>query len=284
MKHSSSTLSGRPGRSRDYPSISFLLPLLRRGVLWIAALAAVTVVFAADDPGSPAGGSPQDQKSTTGVSSSSSTDTFARPIPRIWVGISGNYTPLKLVNGHSSINDTTGETITSTPANGLAGVGLNLNVRITPAFWASIGGVYRFTGYDFTDSLNDSLGTVYTQRTRAHLIDMPLMVRYNGERFNFSKYTFYELGGAVRYAFPERVSQIAVNSNGLIPSGAPPAGIRFTKMIEGVVAGAGLTAKDEFGIVVAPEVRYTRWLGSTFDGNTVTTQHNQLEIAITFGY
>jgi outer membrane protein with beta-barrel domain len=284
MKYSSSALSGRPGRSRDYPPVSFLLPLLRRGVLWIAVLAAVTAVFAADDSGSPAGDSPQDQKSSTGVSSSSSTDTFSRPIPRIWLGISGNCTPLRLVTVGTNTNATTGEVVSSTAANGLAGVGLNLNVRITSAFWASIGGVYRFTGYDYTDSVNDTLGTVYTQRARAHLIDMPVMVRYNGERFNISKYTFYELGGAVRYALPEKVSQVAVNENGLIASGAPPTGIRFTKMIEGVIAGAGLTAKDEFGIVVAPEVRYTRWLGNTFDGNSVSTQHNQLEIAITFGY
>jgi hypothetical protein len=113
---------------------------------------------------------------------------------------------------------------------------------------------------------------------------MPLLVRYNGERFNISKHTFYELGGAVRYALPEKVSEIAVNSSGTIPSGAPPTGIRFRKIMEGVSAGAGLQAKDEFGIVVAPEVRYTRWLGDTFDGPTVSTQRNQLEIAITFGY
>jgi hypothetical protein len=284
MKHSSSALLRQPARTHDCRSVLVLLSLLRRCVLGIAALAAVTAVFAADDPGSPAGDSPQDQKPTTGVSSSSSTDTFARPIPRVWVGISGNYTPLKLVTGHSTFNDTTGETISSTPANGLAGVGLNLNLRITPAFWASLGGVYRFTGYDYTDIVNDTLGTVYTERARTHLVDMPLMVRYNGERFNFSKYIFYEAGGAVRYAVNERVSTVAVNSSGLIPSGAPPTGIRFTRMIEGVIAGAGLTAKDEFGIVVAPEIRYTRWLGNTFDGNTVTTQRNQLEIAITFGY
>jgi Outer membrane protein beta-barrel domain len=284
MMHSSSALSGRPGRARDYRLVACLFLPFRRAVLWLAAFAAVTVVFAADDPGSPAGDSPQDQKSTTGVSSSSSTDTFARPIPRIWVGISGNYTPLKLITVGTNTNDTTGEVVSSTAANGLVGVGLNLNLRVTSAFWASIGGVYRFTGYDYTDTLNDALGTVYTERARAHLIDMPLMARYNGERFNFSKYTFYELGGAVRYALPEKVSQVAVNENGLIPSGAPPTGIRFRRMIEGVVAGAGLTAKDEFGIVVAPEIRYTRWLGNTFDGNTVNTQHNQLEIAITFGY
>jgi len=284
MKHSSAALLRQPVHTHGQPLVFFLLPLLRRSVLLILAFAAVTVVFAADDPGSPAGDSPQDQKSTTGVSSSSSTDTFARPIPRVWVGISGNYTPLKLVTVGTNANDTTGEVVSSTAANGLAGVGLNLNLRVTSAFWASLGGVYRFTGYDYSDSLDDALGTLYTQRARVHLIDMPLLARYNGERFNFSKYIFYEVGGAVRYALNEKVSQIAVNENGTIPSGAPPTGIRFRRMMEGVVAGIGLTAKDEFGIVVAPEIRYTRWLGNTFDGNTVSTQHNQLEIVITLGY
>lgn len=283
MKHSPAALLPQPVRTQDHPPASFLLPLLRRCVLGIAALALVTVVFAADDPGSPAGGSPQDQKST-GVSSSSSTDTFARPIPRIWLGISGNYTPLGLVNGHTSFNDTTGEVVSSKSANGLAGVGLNLNLRVTPAWWASLGGVYRFTGYDYTDSLDDSLGTLYTQRARTHLIDMPLLARYNGQRFNFSKYVFYEAGGAIRYALNNKVSAIAVDENGTIPSGAPPTGIRFNKIMEGVVVGLGLTAKDEFGIVVAPELRYTRWFGNTYDGNTVTTQRNQLEIVITLGY
>jgi hypothetical protein len=284
MKHSSAALLRRPVRTHGRRPVLFLLPLLRRSVLGIAALAAVTVVLAADDnPGSPAGDSPQDQKST-GVSSSSSTDTFARPIPRVWLGISGNYTPLKLLTVGTNVNDTTGETVSSTAANGLAGVGLNLNLRVTSAWWASLGGVYRFTGYDYTDFVNDILGTEYTQRARVHLIDMPLLARYNGERFNFSKYIFYEAGGAVRYALNDRVSTVAVNSSGLIASGAPPTGIRFTRMMEGIVAGIGLAAKDEFGIVVVPEIRYTRWLGNTFDGNTVSTQHNQLEIVITLGY
>jgi hypothetical protein len=52
----------------------------------------------------------------------------------------------------------------------------------------------------------------------------------------------------------------------------------------GATAGAGLIAKDDFGIIVSPEVRYTRWMGDTFGSNTLGTQRNQLEITVSFGF
>ncbi|HEX4232382.1 MAG TPA: hypothetical protein VHZ07_27185 [Bryobacteraceae bacterium] len=214
-------------------------------------------------------------------SSSSVPEIHEQTLPRIWVGISANMSPLKLFTNSSNTNSN-GDFLSTTVANGQAGGGLNLSFHLLHNYWLNIGGSYYFGGYDTSDFINDTAGTVYVERTRARIFDFPVLVRYTGPKFRWSRYSFYELGGTLRLTTSIDVHETAADENGYFCC-APTTGTRFKNETEGVTVGTGLVFKDDFGIKSAPEIRYTRYLNSAIAGPTVGTMRNQLEVAITFG-
>jgi hypothetical protein len=241
--------------------------------LWLLCATALL----AQDPNS----STSSSGSYKGLTSSSIRESTSSEIPRIWGGIVGSYLPFKLVSANSTTNSSTGEIISSTADNGQAGAGVTLNFRIFRSYWLNLGGVYRFGGYDTTDAVTSS--TIYLERTRARYLDFPALIRYTGPHFRWSKYSFYEAGAAVRYATHVNLTQSA--NNGIeYYCCAPPSTTSIRRTIEGVVVGTGVSGKDDFGIVVSPEVRYTRWLDDTFRSPTIATMRNQLEVTISFGF
>jgi hypothetical protein len=230
-----------------------------------AALVAVPTIWAQDSIGT----------------SSSVPEIREQTLPRIWVGVSANMSPLKLFTSSSS-TDSNGDIVTTTVANAEAGGGLNINLHVLHNYWLNLGASYYFGGYDTTDAINDAAGTLYVERTRAKIFDFPVLVRYTGPKFRWSRYSFYELGGTLRYTSAIDVHQTAVDENGYFCC-ATPSGTRFKRETEGVTVGTGLVFKDDFGIKSAPEIRYTRYLNTAIAGPTVGTMRNQLEVAITFG-
>lgn len=216
-------------------------------------------------------------------SSSSSSSTSDEPvIPRIWGGLLGSYTPFKQVST-KSYTDSAGDVFTSTPANGQAGVGASINLRAVGGFWLNFGVTYRFGGYDTSDAVNDSAYDTYIYRGRARYYDFPLLVRYSGAKYRWNKYAFYELGGALRHASVTTTSGAANYDDGIYCC-APASPTTIHNNVEGAVIGTGLIGRDPFGIIVTPEVRYTRWMGSTFESSSVTGERNQLEVTLTFGF
>ena len=241
-----------------------------------------TTALLAQDTGSsatPAGSS--SSGNTKHLTSSSVREHNSSEIPRFWAGVSGSYLPFKLVTAKSQTNSTTQETITSQADNGQAGAGVNVNFRMYGPWWVTLGAVYRFGGYDTTDAVNAN--TIYLERGRANLIDFPVMVKYAGPHFRWSKYSFYEAGATVRYATHVDLSQIA-NNGSIYYCCAPPSTTAIHRNIEGVTVGTGVSGRDDFGIVVSPEVRYTYWMGNTFSSPTISTMKNQLELTLSFGF
>ena len=88
-------------------------------------------------------------------------------------------------------------------------MGATLNVRLFGAYWLNLGATYRFGGYDTTDAVNDN--TIYLERTRANFLDFPVLIRYTGPHFRWNRYSFYEVGGAMRYATHVDLQQSANN-------------------------------------------------------------------------
>ncbi len=215
------------------------------------------------------------------LTSSSVREHTSSEIPRFWFGLTGSYVPFKLVQANTTTNATTGEIISSTAANGQAGGGAVVNMRVLGGWWVSIGSIYRFGGYDTTDQVNAN--TIYLERTRANYLDFPALVKYAGPHFRWSKYSFYEAGATVRYLYSYKLQQAANNGFDYYCC-APPSTTGIRKTTEGVVVGTGVTGRDDFGIVVSPEVRYTRWMSNTFTSPTIGTMRNQLEVTISFGF
>jgi hypothetical protein len=54
------------------------------------------------------------------------------------------------------------------------------------------------------------------------------------------------------------------------------------RLLMGGTVGVGLRFVDEFNIKVTPEVRYTRWNGTTFNQDSTRSPRNQLEVGIGF--
>jgi hypothetical protein len=195
--------------------------------------------------------------------------------------LTGSYLPFKLVKATSQTNATTQEQISSQADNGQAGGGLTLNYRLFHGWWVSVGAIYRFGGYDTTDSVNAN--TIYLERTRARYLDFPALIRYSGPHFRWSKYSFYEAGATIRR--PNDIKRYQIANNGTeYYCCAPPSTTAIHHTVEGVTVGTGVAGKDDFGIIVAPEVRYTYWMGNTFSSPTVSTMKNQLELTVSFGW
>jgi hypothetical protein len=270
-------------------------------VLLAASFLAVTC-FAADDPGDPTNiifwkkdkdkDKDQDKKDKSPKQLvSSSVKPSETPIPRVWIGLTGSITPLKLLhsNNSGSITDAGGDTLSATTSGGMVGGGATVNARILKSFWLSVGAIYRNTGYDWVLQANDTNLDVFTERSRVNLIDFPVLVKYTGRKWNASKYTFYEAGLTLRDAVGRTTTTnwYDFSSNSLGPGVA--SGTNYNRRYYGATAGAGIIAKDDFGIIFSPEVRYTHWMGDTFNnnfsgGNLIGTQRNQLEITVSFGF
>jgi hypothetical protein len=257
----------------------------RFSVIVLAASLLAGSCLAADDPGDPNGGAPKDkEKKTAKQMVSSSVKSSETPIPRIWIGLTGSFTPLRLLHANSNgLTDANGDSFSASRAQGQIGGGVSINARIFRSYWINIGAIYRFTGYDTAEAVNDTNSDYFFERSRVRLLDIPVMVRYTGRKYNISKYTFYELGGVVRDGISRKTLNEWVNENGYVGTG-PTSGTNYRRMTYGGVVGAGVIGKDDFGIIVSPEVRYTRWFEDTFSSPLLGSQKNQLEITVSFGF
>ena len=253
-----------------------MMRVLRPSAWIAAAICLLAVPLSAQEPSAGTSSSPY-----KGLTSSSVYESKSSQLPRFWGALTGSYVPFKLVKTSSQTNSTTQEQISSTNANGQAGGGVMLNYRLFHGYWLSVGAIYRFGGYDTTDAVNSN--TIYLERTRTHYLDFPALIRYTGPRFRWTKYSFYELGATIRTAMDTHLYQIANNGTEYYCC-APPSTTAIHHTIEGVTVGTGVAGKDDFGIIVSPEVRYTYWMGNTFSSPTVSTMKNQLEVTVSFGW
>ncbi len=149
---------------------------------------------------------------------------------------------------------------------------------------------YKLTNtfYEGIDNPNtvgdDRTATFITEDTRARYWDLPLLVRrYNESRFEDRRKWFYEAGPVLRRVTGIRSStetEVRNVKNCCDETPATPA----HRNIFGAVAGIGLVVKDDFGIKLVPEFRYTRWFGGIFNNRAAQSRRDQYEIlfSITF--
>jgi hypothetical protein len=275
--------------------------LIKSLFVCLAASLLAATCFAADDPGDTsiiphlgkkksADGASKDKKEPKKLVSSS-VKISAAPLPRIWIGLTGSITPLKLLKASTTglFNANTGETVISKPSEGMLGGGLTVNARLFKSYWLSVGAVYRFTGYDWTYATGDTNQDVFTERSRIRMIDIPVLVRYSGKKWNLNKHTFYELGGTYRDGISRKTTTNWTDFRNVSLGSGIDSKTVYHRTNYGATAGVGFVARDDFGIIVSPEVRYTRWMGNTLSdtlsgSSLLGTQRNQLEVTISFGF
>jgi hypothetical protein len=109
-----------------------------------------------------------------------------------------------------------------------------------------------------------------------------MLRRFNKGRHDYKHRWFVQTGPSLRYVSRIRTKNTYVDAkgnqtyDGVLPS--------YKKAIVGATAGIGGVLIDPVGVRITPEVRYTRWLGATFDAPPTRSRRDQVEFLITIGF
>ena len=159
--------------------------------------------------------------------------------------------------------------------------GPSLEVRLFRGF--SLCGEFLYHRLDYTKTSQvtvDGNVTAITEQTRATLWDAPMMVRWRGlAETGFLSRLYFAGGGAIR-----DVSHINTSNQTTYPGGATSSNnipaVPSARNLPGAVAAVGMRFVDDFGVKLTPELRFTRWLGATFDSDSTRSRRDELVVGI----
>ncbi len=178
---------------------------------------------------------------------------------------------------------------TTTDASQRIGYGATAQLMFTRRIGINASLVVRRPGYIQTDDIiagvdnpatpqDERVHTTRHEDTRARFYDLPITLRYYGKsRFAPGPRWFLDLGGALRRVQNIRSFTYTTDPNEAVVccTYTPTAPAR--RRIAGFVAGFGVLVKDPVGVRLAPEIRYTHWMGTVFDNASTMTRREQLE-------
>lgn len=172
----------------------------------------------------------------------------------------------------------------------ILGYGLTAEYQVTTSFGVAVDLLFHQVRYEMLNNIrlgvrnpNSSIDTrpvvQIREKTRAQFFDLPVIVRWRPtDEYGDPARWFLGLGPTVRQARNVRTSneQTQPRIDNPINTNVAP----FNKHIYGATVAAGITAKDDFGIRITPEVRYTRWVGQNFSNFAARTNRHQLQVLI----
>ncbi len=137
---------------------------------------------------------------------------------------------------------------------------------------------------DPTTTTDERTHMFRNEDTRAVLWDVPIMVHYRGLRPTGVLSRMYLAAGAVGRTVANISTSTTITypdtSTGTSKIVAPPS----KRNLLGGVIGIGFRIVDDFNINWTPEIRYTRWAGSTFGTDSTVSPRNQLEVSMGFTF
>ncbi|MFI5338084.1 MAG: hypothetical protein ACHQ5A_14945, partial [Opitutales bacterium] len=137
---------------------------------------------------------------------------------------------------------------------------------------------------DPTTTADERTHMFRNEDTRAYLFDAPVMVHYRGLRSAGPLSRLYLAAGAtVRTVTSIRSSTLTTypdTSTGTSAAVSAPS----RRNLLGAVVGVGFRIVDDFNMKTTPEIRYTRWAGSTFGSDSTLSPRNQLEVGLGFTF
>ena len=122
---------------------------------------------------------------------------------------------------------------------------------------------------------------VTTENTKARLFDLPVLLHRNVRATGPLSHVYFAGGATARLVSTVHSTINIVNSDATKANSTVPATINKRTILGGTV-GIGLRFIDEFNIKVTPEIRYTRWVGNTFNQDSTRSPRDQLEFGIAF--
>lgn len=241
----------------------------------------------------------QAQAPTPAPSSSNTQSTEKRInyVRRLSLGVGVSVIVLDTINnGDKSITTTTPPASgnhSTTAVRKRVGYNGTLQVALTNRFAVTIGAVVRrvaftrngevLSGVDNpTTAIDDRRYANIFEDTRARFIDIPVTVRYFGKNRTRPGHRWFLEGGVVQRNVSNVKSTVTTVLGAEEPGCCNPT--KATNGVRGVIAGFGGQLIDPFGIRVVPSVRYTRWMGQTFNSFSTVSKKNQIEAMITIGF
>ena len=113
---------------------------------------------------------------------------------------------------------------------------------------------------------------------RLRYLDVPVLARVYGKRRHQSgDRWFVEFGPSLRTVRKVK-NTITTTVGEADPVKADGPAAAFRRNVAGATAGFGLQFIDPVGVRVVPEVRYTRWLGSSINNPGIHSNRHQLEV------
>jgi hypothetical protein len=137
---------------------------------------------------------------------------------------------------------------------------------------------------DPTTTADERSHEFHTEDTRGTFYDVPVLVHYRGlfRDGAFSSF-FISAGAAFRTVTKVKTSTAITYSDATTGTDNTTATIGRRELI-GAVTGIGMRVVDDFHIVWTPEIRYTRWDGSTFNSDSTASPRSQVEVALGFTF
>jgi hypothetical protein len=185
----------------------------------------------------------------------------------------------------------------TTDASQRIGYGVTAQLAVSQRWAVSASWLFRRIGYKMesdiytgTDNPNTTADerthTVIHEDTRARIYDIPVVLRfYNKARTDEGPRWFVEAGGVRRLVSHIRTStDTTINDGDNVCCDTSHPATPAHRSLTGLVGGVGFQVIDPVGVRIVPEVRYTRWLGRTFDIHSTLTRLNQVEamVSLTF--
>lgn len=239
-------------------------------------------------------------QATTPAPSSTNTQASEKRINyvrRLSLGVGLSVIALDTINNGSLSRTTTtpptAGNYATTAIRKRVGYNATLQVLVTNRFAFTIGVVRRnvafnrngevLSGIDNpTTAIDDRRYATIFEDTRARFYDIPVTIRYFGKDRTRAGGRWFLEGGVVQRNVSNLNSTVFTTLGDDEPTCCNPT--RATNGVRGVIAGFGGQLVDPFGIRVMPSVRYTRWMGETFNSFSTVSKRNQIEAMITIGF
>ncbi len=219
-------------------------------------------------------------------------------VRRFSIGVSLNVlglAPMKEASTSQQVSDILQVNSTTQPKGNRLGYGAFVQLRATPRFAVNINGVLRrikwegtvdtFEGVDRPTTIQDDRRqTSIDEKTKARYFDIyATLRRYSRDHDEEGHRWFWELGPAFRQVNQITTELTTRRGNERNCCDVTPR-VPANKWSKGFSAGFGGQFRDDFGITVTPQVRYTRWLDRPFDSLSIRTMLNQVEGMVSIGF
>lgn len=175
-------------------------------------------------------------------------------------------------------------TISATSKAKRVGGGVTVQFALLDRLAISADVLYRRAGYERSltrvEGTTTTTTTAETESTRADYWDVPVMARFFSRgRGQTGPRPFLAAGLALRHVNGIRTLREVTRADGLSDTYETPAE-PVNRNLPGLVVGGGIQLRDDVGFKIAPEVRFTRWFGRSYDDYPVRSMKNQLEVVL----